>query len=256
MIRPVTWYQKGLRDGIPIALGYLAVAFTLGIAAGKLGLSPLQSFFMSLTNNTSAGQFAALGIIAAGGSYLENALTQAVINLRYCLMSAALSQKLDPRVPFFHRFILAFDVTDEVFALSISVEGKLSPWYSYGLMSMAIPGWAVGTLLGGLSGSLLPPRVLSAMGVALFGMFLAIIIPPARKNRVLILLIPLSMICSLIAAYLPWLREISPGLRVILLTLILAGAAATLFPLKDNQPGQAGSDDSNAMPPEEVMTHE
>lgn len=242
MIRPVTWYAKGLRDGIPIGMGYLAVAFTLGIAAGKMGLNPLQSFFMSLTNNTSAGQFAALGIIAAGGTFLENALTQLVINLRYCLMSAALSQKLDPKVSFFHRFLIAFDVTDEVFALSISVNGKLSPWYSYGLMTLAIPGWAIGTLVGGLSGDFLPTRVLSAMGVALYGMFLAIILPPARKNRVLAVLIPFAMACSLAAATLPWIRNVTPGLRVILLTLMLAGVAATFFPLPADAPTDASAD--------------
>jgi predicted branched-subunit amino acid permease len=244
MVRPVTWYTKGLRDGIPIALGYLAVAFTLGIAAVGHGLTPFQAFLMSLTNNTSAGQFAALGVIAGSGSYLVNAMTQAVINLRYCLMSAALSQKIDPRTPFFHRWIIAFDVTDEVFALSVSVEGPLSPWYSYGLMTMAIPGWAVGTLLGGISGNLLPARVLSAMGVALFGMFLAIILPPARKNRVLAWLIPIAMISSLAAASAPGLRALSPGMRVIVLTLTLAGLAATFFPLPDQPPPAQGDADA------------
>lgn len=240
MIRSVTWFRKGLRDGIPIALGYLAVSFSLGIAAQRTGLRPLQAFFMSLTNNTSAGQFAALGILAAGGTLLEMAVTQAIINLRYCLMSAALSQKLAPTVSLLHRLVLAFDVTDEVFALSVSVEGRLSPWYSYGLMSLAIPGWALGTLLGTISGTLLSPRLLSALGVALYGMFLAIVLPPSRINRVIGGLVLVAMAGSAAATYLPWLRVLTPGTRIILLTVVIAGTAAFLFPLPDMVLGQAG----------------
>ena len=138
-----------------------------------------------LTNLTSAGQFAGLGVIQAGASFAEMALTELIINLRYCLMSCSLSQKLARNMPFFHRFFMAYGVTDEIFGVSVCREGILSPWYSYGLISAAVPGWTFGTLLGAVSGSILPQRLLSALGVALYGMFLAVILPPARKNKIL-----------------------------------------------------------------------
>lgn len=171
------FFKKGLRDGFPIFLGYLSVSFTFGIAAKNAGISSLQAVLISATNLTSAGQFAALDIIATSATYFEMAFTQLVINLRYCLMSSALSQKLAQKMPFWHRFIMAFGVTDEIFGVSVTVEDKLSPFYSYGLMGAAIPGWTLGTLLGVISGNLLPARAISALSVALYGMFIAIIIP-------------------------------------------------------------------------------
>lgn len=180
-----TWFKRGLRDGVPIFLGYLAVSFTLGIAARNAGLTAFQATLMSLTNNTSAGEFAALGLIGSGASFMEMAVTQFIVNIRYLLMSCALSQKLDTKVPFIHRPLIAFDVTDEIFGVSISAEGKLNPFYTYGLICIALPGWALGTYLGVVTGNILPPRALSALSVALYGMFIAIIIPPAKGNRVL-----------------------------------------------------------------------
>ena len=176
-------FRRGLKDGIPIGLGYFAVAFTFGMMAVSGGLSTSQAVLISLTNLTSAGQFAGLDIIVAGGSYWEIALTQLVINLRYCLMSFSLSQKLERGIPQIHRYIVAFGVTDEIFGVSASQEGKLSPWYNYGAMCVAIPGWSLGTLAGGISGNLLPAFLVSAMGIAIYGMFLAVIIPPAKTNR-------------------------------------------------------------------------
>ena len=226
-------FRSGIVDGIPIALGYLAVSFTFGIMAGDAGLTVAQAVLLSLTNLTSAGQFAGLGVIQAGASLAEMALTQLIINLRYCLMSCSLSQKLPRTMPFFHRFFMAYGVTDEIFGVSVCREGNLSPWYSYGLMSAAVPGWTIGTLLGAVSGSLLPQRLLSALSVALYGMFLAVILPPARKNKVLMGIILVSMAASLFFAKLPVLREISSGFKIIILTVLIAGGAAFLFPVKE-----------------------
>lgn len=228
-------YRSGLLDGIPIGMGYLAVSFTFGIMASDAGLSVVQASVLSLTNLTSAGQFAGLGVIRAGASLAEMALTQLIINLRYCLMSCSLSQKLDRTVPFFHRFLMAYGVTDEIFGVSVCRAGSLSPWYSYGLISVAVPGWTFGTLLGAISGNLLPQRLLSALGVALYGMFLAVILPPARKNKVLMGIILASMAAGLAFAKLPVLSGISSGFRIIILTVLIAGGAAFLFPVKEER---------------------
>ncbi|WP_333652111.1 AzlC family ABC transporter permease [Lacrimispora sp.] len=225
--------KSGVRDGIPIGLGYFAVSFTFGIMALNAGLSIWQSVVMSITNLTSAGQFAGLGIITTGASFAEMAAAQFVINLRYSLMSCSLSQKLNHRVPFFHRLIMSYGVTDEVFGVSVCKSGELSPWYFYGLLLAAIPGWTLGTAAGAVSGSLLPERVLSALGIALYGMFLAVIIPPARDNKILAGVILLSMVCSLLFSLIPVLAGVSSGLKLIILTIGIAGLAACLFPVPD-----------------------
>ncbi|MCD8082037.1 MAG: AzlC family ABC transporter permease [Clostridiales bacterium] len=227
-------FRCGLTDGIPIGLGYLAVSFTFGIMAAGAGLSIPESVFMSLTNLTSAGQFAGLGIIQSGASLLEMAMTQLVINLRYCLMSCSLSQKLDNHIPFAHRLLVSYGVTDEIFGVSVCRPGVLSPFYSYGLMAVAVPGWTIGTLLGAISGDLLPGRLLSALNVALYGMFLAVVIPPARGDRILTGVILTAMALSLIFHCLPVLRDISSGFQIIILTVLIAGAAAFLFPHKED----------------------
>lgn len=229
----LSFWKKGLRDGFPIFLGYLAVSFTFGIAAKNAGISSLQAVLISATNLTSAGQFAALDIIASSATYIEMAFTQLIINLRYCLMSSALSQKLCQKMHFWHRFVMAFGVTDEIFGVSVSIEDKLNPFYSYGLMSAAIPGWTLGTALGVISGSLLPARAISALSVALYGMFIAIIVPPARKSRLILGIVAVSMLLSYLFAILPVLSSISSGFRIIILTVIIAGAAAVLFPIDD-----------------------
>lgn len=228
-----TWFLKGIRDGVPIFLGYLAVSFTLGIAARNAGLTAFQATLMSLTNNTSAGEFAALGLISSGATYMEVAITQLIINLRYFLMSCALSQKLDSKAPFLHRLLVGFDVTDEVFGVSVSVEGKLNPFYTYGLMCISIPGWAMGTFLGVTLGNILPDRIVSAMSISLYGMFIAIIVPPSRKNKVLAGAVVVSMLLSLLFTMIPIIKEISAGFRIIILTVVIAGIAAVLFPVKD-----------------------
>ena len=228
-------YCEGMRDAVPIALGYLAVSFTLGIAAKNVGIGALQATLMSFTNSTSAGEFAALTAIAGGATYLELALMQFVINLRYMLMSCSLSQKIDPEFSVIHRFLMGFGVTDEIFGISIARGGKLNPFYTYGAMSLAIPAWSLGTFLGVVLGNVLPGGVISALSVALYGMFLAIIIPPARDNKIIAGLVVVSMAASFLFAKLPVVRDISSGMRVIILTVMIAGAAAFLFPIKEEE---------------------
>ena len=226
-------YRRGLHDGIPIALGYLAVSFTLGIAAKVSGMTAPDATLMSLLNNTSAGEFAALGLIAAGAPYAEMAVTQLIINLRYLLMSCALSQKIAPDAPLWQRLAMGYTVTDEIFAISSAVPGRLDPFYCLGAISAAAPGWALGTCLGVVLGNALPGRIVSALSVALYGMFLAVILPPARKNRVIAGVVAVSMAASTLFSALPVLSGLSSGTRIILLTVLIAGAAAFLFPIPE-----------------------
>lgn len=229
----LTQWKNGIKDGFPIALGYFAVSFTFGIVAKSTGLTPFQGVLMSGTNFTSAGQFAALSLIGSSAIYLEMAITQLVINLRYCLMSCSLAQKLDAKMAFRHRFLLAFGVTDEIFGVSVCREGRLHPFYNYGLMSIAMPGWVLGTFCGIVSGSLLPGSITSALSIALYGMFIAVIIPPAKGNKVLFAIIILSMAVSFLFAKVSVLAQISSGFKIILLTVLIAGIAAILFPVRE-----------------------
>lgn len=226
-------FKKGIKDGIPVALGYFAVSFTFGIAAVSAGLTAWQAALISITNVTSAGQFAGLSVIAAGGSYLETALTQLVINLRYSLMSFSLAQKLEPGTSWTHRCLMSFGVTDEIFGLGAAQEGKISPFYSYGCMCIAIPGWVLGTLIGAVSGNILPAFIMSALGVAIYGMFLAIIIPPAKKNRTVLAVVISAMLISGLFHAAPLLKKVSSGFAIIIVTLLVSCAAALLHPVED-----------------------
>ncbi|MFA9464483.1 MAG: AzlC family ABC transporter permease [Velocimicrobium sp.] len=228
-----SWFSKGIRDGIPISLGYLAVSFTLGIAARNAGLTAFQALLASLLNNASAGEFAGFTLIAANAGYLEVIGITFITNARYLLMSCALSQKLSRETPLIHRFLIGYDVTDEIFGISISVFGKLNPFYTYGAIFIAMPGWAIGTYLGVVMGNVLPNNIVSALSVGLYGMFLAVIIPPARKNKILAILIAGSMSASFICSKLPILSALSSGMKIIILTVIIAGIAAVLFPLQE-----------------------
>ena len=232
MGKNITYWKQGVKDGIPICLGYLAVSFTFGIAARNTGLTTFQSSLMSATNYTSAGQFSAIGLIGASALYFEMAVTQLIINLRYCLMSCALSQKLKEKTPLIHKFIMAFGITDEIFGVSVCTDGKLNPFYIYGAMSVAMPGWVLGTFLGVVSGDILSPGIISTLSVALYAMFIAVIVPPARGNKVLAGLIILSMFLSFVFSKIQLLSLISPGFKIIILTVLIAGAATVLFPLK------------------------
>ena len=231
-------FLKGLRDGIPIGLGYFAVSFTFGMKAVSGGLTIAQAALISLTNLTSAGQFAGLDIILAMGSFWEMALTQLIINLRYCLMSFSLSQKLVAGTGIGHRMGVAFGITDEIFGVSASQPGKIHPYYSYGCMCVAIPGWTLGTIAGGISGSLLPEFLISALGIAIYGMFLAVIIPPARKNRAVLLVVAASMAMSWLFSVVPLLKRVSSGFVIIITTVIVSGIAALLAPVTGDDPGK------------------
>jgi len=229
-----TDYRNGLRDGIAVALGYFAVSFTFGMASVTSGLSISQAVLISLTNVTSAGQFSGLAIIASGGTYLEIALTQLIINLRYSLMSFSLAQKLDRAAPNWHRYLMAYSVTDEIFALDASrVNSALSPAYHYGIASIAVPGWVLGTLAGAVSGNILPAFVISALGVAIYGMFLAIIIPPARQNHTVLLVVLSAMGLSFLFSILPVLKKVTSGFVIIITTVMIAGIAAWLRPIEE-----------------------
>ena len=231
-----TMFKLGITDGMPIALGYLAVSFSLGIQAKAAGINAFWATVMSLLNSTSAGQFAAIGIIATSGSYTEIALSQLIINMRYMLMSCALSQKFDNKTPYLHRFFVAGGITDEIFGISVA-QKKLNPFYTYGAMSVAIPGWALGTCLGVIFGNILPTVVVSALSVALYGMFVAIFIPPAKKNHPVAIAVICSMIASYLCSKLPIVKELSSGTKIIILTIIISLIFAIVAPV-DEQAAQ------------------
>ena len=226
-------YLEGTRDGIPIALGYFAVAFSLGITARGIGMTPFQGFLASFLNMASAGEHAAFRSIANHATYLEIALVTLVANARYLLMSCALSQKYPETLPFYHRLLSGFGVTDELFGICIARPGWLNPFYLYGAFLISALAWSSGTALGIVMGNLLPARIVSALSVALYGMFLAVIIPPARTSKVVACLIVIAFALSYLAGIVPGIRELSSGNRTILLTLLIAGGAAAFFPVKD-----------------------
>ena len=229
-------FIQGLRDGLPIGLGYFAVAFTLGIAARRAGRTAFQAGLASFLTNASAGEAAGFTVIAEGGSYLTMAIMILVANARYLLMSTALTQKLRPETGLLNRMIIGFDVTDEIFGVSIARPGWLCPFYSYGVFILPLIGWSSGTYLGVMMGNLLPANLVSALSVGLYGMFIAIIIPPARKNRVIAVLVVLSMALSFACSRLPGISALSGGTRIILLTVVIAAAAALIRPVKAPEP--------------------
>ena len=237
-------FRHGMRDGSPIALGYFAVAFTLGIAARNAGLSAIQALIASALNNASAGEYAGFALIAAGSSYLEMAVMTLVVNARYLLMSCALSQKLKTATPLRHRMLIAYDVTDEIFGICVAQPGYLNPWYAYGAIAVAIPGWALGTFFGVIMGNVLPTRVVSALSVGLYGMFLAIIIPPDRKNRVIAGVVAVGFAASYLVNRLPLFNGLSTGIKTIALTASLALLAAVLFPADMVNSGEKSSSDN------------
>lgn len=230
-MKRLDYFKQGAIDGIPIALGYIAVSFSLGIQAKTVGINWIWATLMSLLNSTSAGQFAALSIISACGTYTELALSQLIINLRYMLMSCALSQKIDPKSSFVHRFIMAGGITDEIFGISSAFKGKLNPFYTYGAMILAIPAWSLGTALGVIFGNILPAIIVNALSVALYGMFIAIIIPPAKKDKAVAIAIVVAMISSYLCTIIPFVRDISSGTKIIILTVVISLIFAIICPI-------------------------
>lgn len=227
------WFSRGLKAGIPIGLGYLAVAFTLGITAKGAGLTAAQATLASFLINASAGEFVGFTLMAAQASYLEVAIMELVANARYLLMSFSLSQKLAPDTPLIHRLLIGWYVTDEVYGVSISAPGSLNPFYAYGAIALACPGWALGTLLGVVMGNVLPISVVNALAVGLYGMFIAIFVPPAKQSRVVRRLVLLSMALSFAASRLPALKNLSSGIKTIVLTVAISAAAALLAPIRE-----------------------
>ena len=227
------WILHGLRDGFPICLGYFAVSFALGIEAKRVGLTAFQSFLMSTGMVASAGEFAALLLIEAHSGVIEMVTTCIIVNLRYLLMSCSLSQKLSPSVPLPHRFGVAYCITDEIFGLSAAVPGYLEPFYTYAITVISVSGWSVGTVLGVLVGNILPVSAVNALSVCLYGMFLAIIIPPAKKEPFLGFLVAVSMAASWLIGMLPLMENIS-GFRVTILTILIAGIAAAVRPIEED----------------------
>lgn len=228
-------FRLGMKDGLPIGFGYLAVSFSLGIAARSAGLSPMQGFLASLLTNASAGEHAVFSLIGVDAAYIEIVLVTLIANARYLLMSCALSQRFHPDTALGHRLLMGFDITDEVFGITIARPGYLDPLYTYGAMVSSIPFWATGTALGILAGNLLPARLVSAFAVALYGMFLAIIVPPARDNRVVFGAVLVSFLLSYLTVSLPWFSGLGEGNRTILLTVLIAGTVALLFPVRDEE---------------------
>ena len=233
-------FMSGMMAGLPIAAGYFAVSFALGIAAAAAGLDVWQGMLASLLCNASAGEYAAFALIAAGATYIEVALMTLVVNARYMLMSCALSQRFDKDTRLRHRLLIGFDLTDELFGLTIARKGFVRPFFNYGAMAVTIPCWAAGTALGILFGNILPLRVVSALSVALYAMFLAVIVPPARHDKVIAGLIVCCFVLSFACGALPYVRDISEGTRTIVLTVLISAVAAVLFPRREEEAGNVG----------------
>ncbi|MCQ2417803.1 MAG: AzlC family ABC transporter permease [Oscillospiraceae bacterium] len=224
-------FIKGALHGIPIGLGYLSVSFGFGILAVKSGLSVLEATLISLFNLTSAGQAAGVGVMVAGGTLAEMALVQLTINIRYALMALSLSQKLDQRFTLPKRMLAAYGITDEIFGVCAAQEELLVPSYMYGMILIATFGWVLGTFLGAFAGALLPAAITAALGILLYGMFIAIIIPPAKKDKSILMVIVLAAALSVACKYL--IHVLSSGFAVIICAVAASVAAALLFPRKE-----------------------
>ncbi len=225
-------FRMGLRDGLPIFLGYLSVSFAFGITAITYGLSVIEALLISMTNLTSAGQLAGVPIICGGGTLIELAVTQLVINLRYSLMSVSLSQKLGESVKLRHRFLIAFGNTDEIFAVSASKSQQLGKKYFYGLILMPYIGWSSGTLLGAIAGNLLPEAIISALGIAIYGMFIAILVPAAKQRAATAVCILFAAAMGCLFKFLPGLNRIPGGFVIIISAVSLSLLFALIAPIK------------------------
>ena len=233
-------FLGGIKDGIPIALGYLSVSFGFGIMAVSNGLSIFAAVLISMTNLTSAGQVAGLTVIASNGGMIEMAVAQFVINLRYSLMSLSLSQKLDGKFTPLSRLAVSFGITDEIFAVASGRSGEVSKHYMAGLISLPWVGWALGTFLGAAAGEILPEKLKAALGIAIYGMFVAIFVPAARKAVGVLVVVVIAVTASCCLKYIPVFDFISDGFIIIICTVIAAALGALLFPVKQEEGGGEG----------------
>lgn len=228
-------FKDGIKDGIPICLGYFSVSMAFGVSAVKMGIPVWMAVLMSLTNLTSAGQFAGATLLASGGSYVELIVTMLIINARYFLMSLSVSQKVDVRFTFSKRLFASYGITDEIFAVSMQKEKDLSFTYMVGLIVTPVLGWSLGTLSGAVATSLLPEILSDAMGIALYGMFIAIIIPPAKEHINVFFTVLMAIAGSCIFAYVPGLCNMSGGWSVIIVTVVTSMLAAVIFPVAEKE---------------------
>lgn len=228
-------FTQGIKDGSAIGIGYLSVSFTFGLAAVSSGLQWWEALLVSMMNLTSAGQFAGITIMAAAGTYIELALSQLVINLRYALMSISLSQKVDRDFHAGKKALLGFAVTDEIFAVAMSREGEVSSSYFAGLSVLPYLGWTLGTLAGAVCGNILPQNVSDALGLAIYGMFIAIIIPAMKKDSRILKITLLAVVFSFALYYLPGLKNISSGFAVILCAVAASAVGAIFFPMEEEK---------------------
>lgn len=228
-------FTNGLRDGIPICLGYFSVSVAFGMTTVMAGMPLWAAVLISLTNLTSAGQFAGANLMLAGGSMAELGFTTLIINIRYFLMSLSVSQKMEQKVTLWQRLAISFGITDEIFAVSIQHPRELSAPYMAGLILTPLIGWTGGTLTGGIATSVMPEVLSSALGIALYGMFIAIIIPPAREEKSVLFTVILAVLASLAFSYLPGLKRLSGGWSIIIITVVVSGIAAWLFPREQKE---------------------
>lgn len=232
-------YTLGVRRGMPVGMGYLSVSFGFGTLAASQGIRVLDAFLISATNVTSAGQFAGLTLILAGTGLWEVILTQLIINSRYALMSLALSQRMGEKIGLLPRLFIAFFNTDEIFALAMARTEPLTVPYLLGLGTLPIVGWTLGTLCGGLAGSVLPHSIQAALGVMLYGMFVAIVIPPAKQDRKVLVSVILALLCSSAFAWIPVLQQVSAGISIVICTVAAAGICAWLLPIEEKEEAAA-----------------
>ena len=228
-------FTKGIRDGIPIALGYFSVSIAFGLMAVEAGCTWVEAMLISLTNLTSAGQFAGVTVLAHMGTYIEMALTQLVINSRYALMGISLSQKVNARFKGLWRVILGFAITDEIFAVAIGQEGEISRRYFAGLAIIPIIGWTSGTIVGAVLGNIMPEIITSALGVALYGMFIAVVVPKARENMHVLAVVIIAVIISVALRYIPVFSGISAGFAIIICAVAASAAGALFFPVQEDE---------------------
>ncbi len=225
-------FKKGLKDGIPVCLGYFSVSFAFGIFAVENGLNLWQAVAISLLNLTSAGQLAGVPIITGGGTLAELALSQLVINSRYSLMSVSLAQKLSYNVKFRDKLLIAFGNTDEIFAIAVSNKEDIGKRYMFGLMLLPIIGWTSGTLTGAVAGNVLPAIVTAALGLAIYGMFVAIVVPVIKKEKATLLCVLFSIVLSCLFKYLPLLKQVPSGFTVIICAVVASAVFAVVAPIK------------------------